>query len=231
MSAVTSRPPIGRAGNLTEREVTIGPLGLAGTLRLPAAANALVVFAHGSGSSRFSPRNTAVAKALNGEGMATLLFDLLTPAEEQDRANVFDIPLLAERLVDVVDWIDRERELSRLPLGLFGASTGAAAALVAAARLGARVGAVVSRGGRPDLAGTALDKVTAPTLLIVGGLDYGVIELNEQALAQLRALKALEIVPDATHLFPEPGALEAVMRLAARWFKQHLGARLNAPVR
>ena len=231
MSAVTSRLSAGRAGNMTEREVTIGPLGLAGTLRLPAGANALVVFAHGSGSSRFSPRNTAVAKALNGEGMATLLFDLLTPAEEQERANVFDIPLLAERLVDVVEWIDHERELSRLPLGLFGASTGAAAALVAAARLGARVGAVVSRGGRPDLAGAALDKVTAPTLLIVGGLDYGVIELNEQAFAHLHAAKALEIVPDATHLFPEPGALESVMTLAARWFKQHFDARLHAPTR
>ena len=213
---------------LTARDVVIGPLGLTGTLNLPSAANALVVFAHGSGSSRFSPRNMAVAKALNGRGIATLLFDLLTPDEEQDRANVFDIPLLAGRLIDVVHWIDRQRELARLPLGLFGASTGAAAALVAAAKLGSRVGAVVSRGGRPDLAGAALDDVTAPTLLIVGGLDYGVIELNEQAYARLMAAKTIEIVPGATHLFPEPGTLENVIELAARWFTTHLVARSRA---
>jgi putative phosphoribosyl transferase len=215
---------------LAAREVTIGPLGLAGTLHLPASASALVVFAHGSGSSRFSPRNMAVANALNAQGIATLLFDLLTPDEEQDRTNVFDIPLLAERLIEVVRWIDTQPEIARLQLGLFGASTGAAAALVAAAQLGTRVGAVVSRGGRPDLAGIALTHVTAPTLLIVGGLDYGVIELNEQAFAQLKAPKALEIVPDATHLFPEPGALNIVIEHAARWFKRHLGShmRVNA---
>lgn len=206
----------------TVREVRIGPLGVAGTLSLPSPAVSLVVFAHGSGSSRFSPRNMAVAKALNRERMATLLFDLLTQSEERDRANVFDIPLLAERLIGVVRWVDRQPELASLPLGLFGASTGAAAALVAAAKLGARVGAVVSRGGRPDLADAALDKVTAPTLLVVGGLDYGVIELNEQAFARLKAPKALEIVPGATHLFPEPGALENVIALAARWFSTHL---------
>lgn len=204
------------------REVAIAPMGVAGTLNLPAPASALVVFAHGSGSSRFSPRNRAVAKALNRHGMATLLFDLLTPAEEQERANVFDIALLAERLVGVVHWIDRQPELARLPLGLFGASTGAAAALVAAARLGERVRAVVSRGGRPDLADAALERVTAPTLLIVGGLDDVVIELNEQAYARLKAEKALEIVPDATHLFPEPGALDQVIRLAIQWFTKHL---------
>jgi dienelactone hydrolase len=157
------------------------------------------------------------------------LFDLLTPDEEQNRANVFDIPLLAERLVAVVRWIDRQPELARLPLGLFGASTGAAAALVAAAELGIRVGAVVSRGGRPDLADTALDGVAAPTLLIVGGLDYGVIELNEQAFARLKATKAIEIVPGATHLFPERGTLELVIEHAARWFKAHLAAHKRSP--
>ena len=224
MCATVTRPPMRDASEVTAREVTVGPLGLAGTLHVPASAGALVVFAHGSGSSRFSTRNMAVAKALNSQGIATLLFDLLTPDEERERANVFDIPLLAARLVDVVHWIDSEPELARLPLGLFGASTGAAAALVAAAGLGPRIGAVVSRGGRPDLADAALDAVTAPTLLVVGGLDYGVIELNEQAFARLKATKAIEIIPGATHLFPEPGTLELVIEHAARWFKAHLGA-------
>lgn len=204
------------------RDVLIPPVGLGGTLHVPAAAAALVVFAHGSGSSRLSPRNRAVASALNAHGIATLLFDLLTPAEEADRANVFDIRLLAERLVDVIRWLEGESSIGRLPLGLFGASTGAAAALVAAAKMPERVGAVVSRGGRPDLAGDALDQVRAPTLLIVGGADFGVIELNEQALARLEGPKALEIVPGATHLFPERGALEAVIECAAQWFEQHL---------
>jgi len=215
---------------MTVHEVEIGSLRLPGTLDVPASASALVVFAHGSGSSRFSPRNRAVAAALNRQDIATLLFDLLTPEEEQDRANVFDIPLLAERLIEAVRWIDEQPELARLPLGLFGASTGAAAALVAAARLGSRVGAVVSRGGRPDLAGGALPEVTAPTLLIVGGHDEVVIELNEQAYDRLKVLKALEIVPGATHLFPEPGAMEAVIELAIGWFKMHLAgpARGNA---
>ena len=190
-----------------------------------------MVFAHGSGSSRFSSRNMAVANALNAQGIATLLFDLLTPDEEQERTNVFDIALLAERLIEVVHWVDTQGELAHLPLGLFGASTGAAAALVAAAQLGSRVGAVVSRGGRPDLADVALDRVTAPTLLIVGGLDYGVIELNEQAFAQLKAQKALEIVPDATHLFPEPGTLNIVIEHAARWFKTHLGSHVPVNAR
>lgn len=222
MPATATHVPMRDPSAVTAREVVIGPLGLAGTLRLPASANILVVFAHGSGSSRFSPRNMAVAVALNTQGIATLLFDLLTPEEERERANVFDIPLLAERLVDVVHWIDTDPRLSRLPLGLFGASTGAAAALVAAARLGPRIGAVVSRGGRPDLADAALDVVTAPTLLIVGGLDFGVIELNEQAFARIQAPKAIEIVPGATHLFPERGTLELVIEHAARWFKTHL---------
>jgi pimeloyl-ACP methyl ester carboxylesterase len=189
---------------------------------LPSARNALVVFAHGSGSSRLSPRNREVAKGLNARGIGTLLFDLLTLAEERDRANVFDIPLLAARLVDVVHWIDGEAKLARLPLGLFGASTGAAAALVAAAKLGDRIGAVVSRGGRPDLAGNELKAVRVPTLLIVGGDDHGVIELNEQALMQLAGPKTIKIIPGASHLFPEPGALEAVIDCAADWFARHL---------
>lgn len=204
------------------REVTIPPLGLAGTLHIPAAAHAIIVFVHGSGSSRFSPRNRAVAEALNAQGFATLLFDLLTEDEDADRANVFDIPLLASRLIDAIRWLDRDPFARGVPLGLFGASTGAAAALVAAAESGERIGAVVSRGGRPDLAGGALSKIRTPTLLIVGGADYGVIELNEAALGQLRGPKALEIVPAASHLFPEPGALEAVIEHAARWFTRYL---------
>jgi len=227
-ASLAARAQMHPANALVVREVTIGPLGLAGTLHLPASASALVVFAHGSGSSRFSPRNMAAANALNARGIATLLFDLLTPDEERERSNVFDIPLLAGRLVDVVHWIDNDPELARLPLGLFGASTGAAAALVAAAHLGSRIGAVVSRGGRPDLAGVALERVTAPTLLIVGGLDYGVIELNEQAFARLAAPKEIEIVPGATHLFPERGTLELAIAHAARWFKKHLGPRVRA---
>ncbi|BBF91966.1 dienelactone hydrolase family protein [Blastochloris tepida] len=226
-------------------EVRVGALGLPGDLTVPAAAGALVVFAHGSGSSRLSPRNRTVAEALNRAGIGTLLFDLLTVAEEQDRANVFDIPLLAERLVDAVRWLDlqpelnqmqpelnqmqpelnqMQPELNQMPLGLFGASTGAAAALVAAAALGTRVGAVVSRGGRPDLAGAALPKVRAPTLLIVGGDDFGVIELNQDAFDRLTAPKDLAIIPGATHLFPESGAMEAVIELALGWFERFLVA-------
>lgn len=211
------------------REIRVPPIGLSGTLHIPERAYAIVVFAHGSGSSRFSPRNRAVADALNRQGVATLLFDLLTEREEANRANVFDIALLAERLVHVVDWLSRQSDRRNLPLGVFGASTGAAAALVAAARLGERVGAVVSRGGRPDLAGDALDQVRAPTLLIVGGNDFGVIELNEQAFARLKGPKALEIIPGASHLFPEPGALEAVIEHAEGWFRRHLGTGLSAP--
>ena len=206
----------------TEREVTIGPLQLRGDLRVPRDAWALVIFAHGSGSSRFSVRNRMVAEALNGRGIATLLFDLLTRDEEDDRANVFDIVLLTGRLIDVVRWAGDQDELAALPVGLFGASTGAAAALMAAAQLGSRIGAVVSRGGRPDLAGASLALVTAPTLLIVGGNDGVVITLNEQAYAQLKARKSLKIVPGASHLFPESGAMEAVIALAARWFADWL---------
>ena len=208
--------------DVERREARIPPLGLAGDLWIPAAANSVVAFAHGSGSSRFSPRNRGVAHALNIHGIATLLFDLLTAEEEADRANVFDIPLLAERLVQAVRWLDCQPGVAGLPLGLFGASTGAAAALVAAAELGSRVGAVVSRGGRPDLAGSALDRIRVPTLLIVGGVDLVVIELNEQALARLRGPKVLQIVPGASHLFPERGALEAVIVHATQWFERHL---------
>lgn len=208
--------------SLERRDVAIPPLGLRGSLQIPKKAYALVVFAHGSGSSHLSPRNMAVARAFNGRGIATLLFDLLTPAEETDRANVFDIPLLANRLVGAIGWLDGQAAAAQLPLGLFGASTGAAAALVAATKLPRRVGAVVSRGGRPDLAGDALEMVRAPTLLIVGGADYGVIELNEEALARLGGPKRLQIVPGATHLFAEPGALEAVVDHAADWFERHL---------
>jgi pimeloyl-ACP methyl ester carboxylesterase len=206
------------------RDVRVSPVGLPGTLRIPRDARAFIAFAHGSGSSRFSPRNMAVAEGLNAHGFGTMLFDLLTPEEEADRANVFNIALLAQRLGDAVRWLDRELPPDRRGLGLFGASTGAAAALVAAARLGDRIGAVVSRGGRPDLAGGVLDQIQTPTLLIVGGVDYGVIELNEEALARLKGPKALQIVPNASHLFPEPGALEAVIDHAGRWFARYLGA-------
>jgi len=206
------------------RDVRIPPVGLAGTLRYPRNARAVVAFAHGSGSSRFSPRNMAVAEGLNARGFGTLLFDLLTLEEEGDRSNVFDVALLAARLVDAVRWLDREFQAGRPALGLFGASTGAAAALVAATRLGGRIGAVVSRGGRPDLADETLDQVCTPTLLIVGGVDYGVIELNERALTRLRGPAALEIIPGASHLFPEPGTLEAVIDHAARWFARYLAA-------
>jgi pimeloyl-ACP methyl ester carboxylesterase len=208
-----------------EREVAIGPLRLKGDLRVPREPWALVIFAHGSGSSRFSVRNRLVAEALNDNGIATLLFDLLTGDEEQDRTNIFDIVLLAGRLVDVVNWSGDQDELADLPLGLFGASTGAAAALMAAAELGDRVGAVVSRGGRPDLAGPSLPLVTAPTLLIVGGNDGIVIALNEQAYAQLKTRKSIEIVPGASHLFPESGAMETVIALATRWFADWLAPR------
>jgi putative phosphoribosyl transferase len=222
MAAMTAHQP----GQMTiEREMTIGPLRLKGDLRVPRGASALVIFAHGSGSSRFSPRTRVVAEAFNSRGIATLLFDLLTPQEEADRANVFDIVLLAGRLIDVVEWAGGEPDLVALPVGLFGASTGAAAALMAAAELGPRIGAVVSRGGRPDLAGAALASVTAPTLLIVGGNDDVVITLNEQAYAQLKTQKSLEIVPGASHLFPEAGAMQAVIALATRWFADHLAPR------
>lgn len=205
--------------------VRIPPFGLEGTLGLPALpARGLIVFAHGSGSSRFSPRNNYVASALREAGLATLLFDLLSEKEEWDRANVFDIELLADRLLAATHWTRTSKLTQALPLGYFGASTGAAAALVAAARPGVDIRAIVSRGGRPDLAGGALSKVKAPTLLIVGGRDTEVLALNRMALRALHGEGAIEIVPGATHLFEEPGALEAVVALARRWFLDHLAA-------
>ena len=209
------------------REVLI-PVGdgaaIAGDLVLPAPAIGLVVFAHGSGSSRHSPRNRQVAAALHGHGLATLLLDLLTTDEELDRNNVFDIGLLARRLVAATRWAPQDASLARLPIGYFGASTGAAAALRAAADVGDSIGAVVSRGGRPDLAAPRLAEVHAPVLLIVGGRDELVLELNREAQRVLGGPSELSIVPGATHLFEEPGALEEVSRLAAGWFVRHLGA-------
>ncbi|MEU8703619.1 phosphoribosyltransferase [Streptomyces sp. NPDC048565] len=209
----------GGAATAEEVEVDAGGVPLSGDLTLPGDARALVVFAHGSGSSRSSPRNRAVARALNRAGLGTLLFDLLTPGEEVYRANVFDIGLLAGRLADTTRWVRRRVPL---PVGTFGASTGAAAALRAASASDSGVGAVVSRGGRPDLAGADLSTVRAPTLLIVGGADTTVIDLNRQAQAALHCENRLAIVPGATHLFEEPGALERVADLARDWFTTHL---------
>jgi putative phosphoribosyl transferase len=193
---------------------------------MPAGAASIVLFAHGSGSGRKSPRNRYVAGVLQGGGLATLLLDLLTPAEEAvdiDTGHLrFDIDLLAERLTGATQWLATQPDTRSLRAAYFGASTGAAAALVAAAELPERIGAVVSRGGRPDLAASALPRVVAPTLLIVGGHDFPVIDLNRQALERLRCERRLEIVPGATHLFEEPGALEQVAELARRWFVDHL---------
>jgi len=206
--------------------VAAGRVTLEGNLNVPAGARGLVLFAHGSGSSRHSPRNRYVAGVLQEAGLGTLLVDLLTPDEEAvdvRTANLrFDIGLLAERLVGATDWLAENPDTQGLKVGYFGASTGGGAALVAAADRPDRVGAVVSRGGRPDLAGPSLVLVRAPTLLIVGGRDIPVIAMNREALMQLRCEKRLEIVPGATHLFEEPGALEEVARLAERWFRQHL---------
>lgn len=207
--------------------VEVGSHRLEGTLFIPEGALGLVIFAHGSGSSRLSPRNSRVARDLNARGLGTLLFDLLTEEEAADRANVFDIPLLGTRVTEAVRWARDNEVTADLSIGLFGSSTGAAAALVAAAQAPDNVAAVVSRGGRPDLAGDYLSSVRAPTLLIVGGADYGVIELNEQAFALLDCEKRLEIVPGATHLFEEPGALDEVVGLASRWFQTHLGRMLQ----
>jgi dienelactone hydrolase len=207
------------------REIEIPPLGLTGSLAVPDGAIGVVLFAHGSGSSRLSPRNRQVAGALNEAGLGTLLFDLLLPHEAEDRRKVFDIPLLASRLEHALDWIEAEPSTSDLSIGLFGASTGAAAALTAAAHRPELISAVVSRGGRPDLAADALASVLAPTLLIVGGLDSAVIELNRQAMRRLTCPARLEIVPRATHLFEEPGALDRVTALAATWFGRHLEKR------
>jgi pimeloyl-ACP methyl ester carboxylesterase len=206
--------------------VTAGHVIIDGDLRLPQSAKGVVLFAHGSGSSRHSPRNQYVAKLLNESGLGTLLIDLLTTDEEQVDLRTarlrFNIGLLAERLVGATDWLTQDELTKHLYIGYFGASTGAAAALVAAAERPEQVHAVVSRGGRPDLANSCLQRVRAPTLLIVGGNDLPVIKFNESAYAQLSSEKRLAIIPRATHLFEEPGALDEVARLAAQWFLQHI---------
>jgi putative phosphoribosyl transferase len=215
---------------MADLHVHIQTPGLEGLLGVCSAPKGLVIFAHGSGSSRFSPRNNFVAAGLRQAGFATLLPDLLRPDEEMTRANVFDIPLLATRLTGVIHWARGRQELAGLPVGLFGASTGAGAALVAAGDpevAGMEIFAVVSRGGRPDLAGAALARVKAPTLLIVGSLDTEVIELNRYALSKLSAIKEMSIVPGATHLFEEPGTLDQVMHLAAGWFTRHVPAKAD----
>ena len=213
---------------MSEIRIPAGRAVLSGNLTIPENAVALVLFAHGSGSSRHSPRNQFVARVLNRAGLGTLLLDLLTPEEEAldiyTREHRFNIGLLAERLVHATNWARQQDQTRDLRIGYFGSSTGAAAALVAAAELPQDVDAVVSRGGRPDLAGNALPKVQAPTLLIVGGNDDIVIELNEMARDQMRCEVKLEIIPGATHLFEEPGALEQVAKLASDWFVDHLGA-------
>ena len=202
--------------------MAIGKLKLPADIALPPKAKGVVVFAHGSGSSRLSSRNRRVATSLNGAGFATVLFDLLTEEEALDRGNVFDIALLGNRVAQAVEFAQAASRLHGLPVGLFGASTGAAAALVAAAERGEEIAAVVSRGGRPDLAAVSLPQVRAATLLIVGGNDQTVIELNRQAFARLRCIKQMEIVPGATHLFEEPGALDRVTDLASDWFARFM---------
>ena len=215
-----------RRGGERQVQVHAGMAGLEGNLTVPPGATGIVLFAHGSGSSRRSPRNRAVASALQQAGLATLLFDLLTEDEGAEDAISghlrFDIPLLAGRLTGATDWTIEHPDVRHLRVGLFGSSTGAAAALIAAAERPDVVGAVVSRGGRPDLAGLYLERVQAPTLLIVGAADTAVLEINEEALERLGGKKDLAIIPGATHLFEEPGTLEEVSRLAADWFVRHL---------
>ncbi len=207
---------------LHREQVRLGGQALLGELIMPADALGLVLFVHGSGSSRLSPRNQFVAGVLNEHHLGTLLFDLLTEPEADDIDKVFDIELLSSRVAEALAWVGQRADLAGLPIGLFGASTGAAAALCAAARLPGQVAAVVSRGGRPDLAGRQLVKVNAPTLLIVGGKDRGVLDLNRGALTRLSCNKRMEIVPGATHLFEEPGTLDAAAHLAGAWFEKHL---------
>jgi putative phosphoribosyl transferase len=229
---ITNRPRKKHDSTPVEVCIPCGAVTLEGALAIPRGANGIVVFAHGSGSSRHSPRNQFVARVIRESGNGTLLFDLLT-AEEEIEDNVtrrlrFDIGLLASRLVEVTRWLGEQPAARDLGIGYFGSSTGAGAALVAAAEVGQRIDAVVSRGGRPDLAGDALARVQSPTLLIVGGHDEVVIRLNEEALAELRCKKELKIVPGATHLFEEPGALETVARLAADWFHRHFQTHSDA---
>jgi predicted phosphoribosyltransferase/dienelactone hydrolase len=217
--------PAGEPDEIREAPVVLDAgsgVRLHGDLRMPVDARGLVIFAHGSGSSRHSPRNRFVASELNSAGFATLLLDLLSEDEETSRGNVFDVELLAGRLLAATEWAEGEAQLLELPIGYFGASTGAAAALLAAAAAGRRVGAVVSRGGRPDLAGNALARVHAPTLLIVGGADHAVLQLNELAAARVAGRTKVAVVPGAGHLFEEPGALDEVADLAADWFSSQL---------
>lgn len=218
-------PPTAGTGPARDEDVDIPapPIRLSGHLTVPAGAAGVVLFAHGSGSSRHSPRNRYVAEVLNGAGLGTLLFDLLTPAEERTRANVFDVGLLAQRLTQATRWLRGQPGLEDVAVGYFGASTGAAAALWAAAGQ-PDIAAVVSRGGRPDLAGPRLGAVQAPTLLIVGGLDGTVLELNRRAQAQMRSESRVAVVPGATHLFEEPGTLAAAAALARDWCSTHLGS-------
>lgn len=212
-------------------EVIVGPHALPGFLGLPDRPAGIIVFAHGSGSGRFSPRNNYVARSLGEAGFGTLLLDLLTPDEERDRANVFDIPLLAQRLIEATDWLEDEPITRNVPIGYFGASTGGGAALAAAAIVGNRVGAIVSRGGRPDLAGDALPMVRSPTLLLVGSLDGQVLQLNRWALSQLRCRKQLMIIPGASHLFEEAGTLEEVVAQSIVWFRGNLaGSDVGADI-
>jgi dienelactone hydrolase len=222
MTGGNRNAPLDQRNDRPEVEVSIASLGLPGTLVHPAAGQGIVLFAHGSGSSRLSPRNRLVAERLQRAGLGTLLFDLLQREEASNRTNVFDIRLLAERLALTTDWVC-SGELRDRPIGYFGASTGAAAALVAVTLTRHRIAAVVSRGGRPDLAGVALPRVRAPTLLIVGGDDHGVIELNEEALTHLTCEKHMAVVPGAGHLFEEPGTLDQVVTLAREWFVPRLG--------
>jgi pimeloyl-ACP methyl ester carboxylesterase len=222
---IAANEGLGRRDACPAAQVVIPPLGLKGTLAPPQGDHGLVLFAHGSGSSRLSPRNLFVAERLRRDGLGSLLFDLLLEEEAADRRAVFDIPLLAERLALATRWVGSETELNGRPIGYFGASTGAAAALVAGAAMQDAVAAIVSRGGRPDLAGAALARVRAPTLLIVGGEDRDVIELNRRAFTRLACEKEMMIVPGAGHLFEEPGTLEEVVSLARDWFKPRLRLR------
>jgi dienelactone hydrolase len=220
-----------RTSRATSVTIPVAGRNLYADLTVPASAIGLVIFAHGSGSGRHSPRNQFVARALQSHQLATLLADLLTIDEENvDRVTAqlrFDIGLLAQRVIELIDWARQNRAAAKLPIGLFGASTGAAAALVAAARRPSEVSVVVSRGGRPDLAGASLPLVLAPTLMIVGGADTAVIELNQAAAKHMRCVTRMEIVPGATHLFEEPGTLERVAELTAAWFTSHLGSPLT----
>ena len=203
-------------------QIPINSIKLEGMLAVPDGAKGLVIFAHGAGSSRLSPRNNFVAEEIRKRDVGTLLFDLLTEKEDEIYENRFDIPLLADRLKIVTEWVKKQSETKNLNIGYFGSSTGAAAAIIAAADIGSEIKAVVSRGGRPDLAGEALSQIQSPALFMVGGDDFGVIELNQESYDLMKCKKELKIIPGATHLFEEPGTLEEVARLAAEWFKKYL---------